>query len=258
MRLDLFLKENRNIQSRSRSKLLIEEGFVKVNNEVISDVSYKVKDNDIVEVEDFKYVSRGGYKLEYAINKINNEIFTSEEDNQLQIHLLGKNALDIGSSTGGFTDYLLQNGVNQVYAVDVGTDQFDPNLLNRNKDKIILLEKTDIRDVQILEPSGLTKEFDLIVCDASFISLKLILPSVYRYLKVGGQTILLVKPQFEVGKGNTDKGIVKDVNLRRDSLHNIVAEMESMGFDVLANFESGVIGGGGNIEYIVYARLNRK
>ena len=244
MRLDIYIKENKNIKSRARAKLLIESDRVKVNSVIKKNCNYEVKSEDIVEAEDLKFVSRAGYKLEYAFEVL----LDKQAKDGLTIE--NKLCLDIGSSTGGFTDYLLQQNAKEVFCVDVGIEQFDQDLLKNNTEKIKLFESTDIRDVVFSE----NKNFDIVVCDVSFISLTHIIPSIKKYLSDKGFGVILFKPQFEVGAGNTKKGIVKDSAIMGKVTQERVKDFELAGIKVLDIFKSGILGGDGNVEYIFYIR----
>ena len=273
MRLDIYLKENKNIKSRARAKLLVEDSRVKINSKIVLSASYNVKELDMVEVEDMKYVSRAGYKLEYAFTYLNSRLNNKPENNlenqdrketqeksfdiSNKLEIKNKICLDIGSSTGGFTDYLIQNGASEVFSVDVGSNQFDQELLKNNENKIKLFENTDIRSTNFTESekdNAINKSFDIIVCDVSFISLTHIMPSIEKYLSGDGFGVILFKPQFEVGIGNTKKGIVKDVKLVEKVKQERILDFANIRIKVIDVFESGILGGDGNIEYIFYIR----
>ena len=275
MRLDIYLKENKNIKSRARAKLLVEDSRVKINSKIVLSASYNVKELDMVEVEDMKYVSRAGYKLEYAFTYLNSRLNNKPENNlenqdrketqeksfdiSNKLEIKNKICLDIGSSTGGFTDYLIQNGASEVFSVDVGSNQFDQELLKNNENKIKLFENTDIRSTNFTESekdNAINKSFDIIVCDVSFISLTHIMPSIEKYLSGDGFGVILFKPQFEVGIGNTKKGIVKDVKLVEKVKQERILDFANIRIKVIDVFESGILGGDGNIEYIFYIRKN--
>ena len=191
IRLDHYLVSHKNISTRNRAQLLIKDGAVFVNGKVITKSNYSVKDHDVITLTDsIKYVSRAGLKLEHALN-----VFS--------INPLGLKCLDIGSSTGGFTQCLIEHGAKSVTAVDVGTEQLHPTL--RTNQKIVLHEQQDIRTF-ISQHT-----YDLIVCDASFISLTKVIPEIPRFAKNNTIIVLLIKPQFEVGKDFIGKGgIVTD------------------------------------------------
>ncbi len=231
MRLDLFLFKEGLAESRSRAKELIERGLVRVEGRVVNKPSYSVVDEKVEVLESLKYVSRAGEKLEAALDRFG-------------IDVQGKLCLDVGSSTGGFTQCLLERGAGFVYALDVGKNQLHPSL--REDERVKLFEETDIRDfkVDIL--------FGFVAVDVSFISLKLVLPKVYRLLKDGGELIALFKPQFEVGKGNTKKGIVKDRKLVERVKGELIGFANSLGFCFMGSLESPIKGKKGNLEHLLY------
>ncbi len=231
MRLDLFLFKEGLAESRSRARELIERGLVRVEGRVVNKPSYSVVDEKVEVLESLKYVSRAGEKLEAALDRFG-------------IDVQGKLCLDVGSSTGGFTQCLLERGAGFVYALDVGKNQLHPSL--REDERVKLFEETDIRDfkVDIL--------FDFVAVDVSFISLKLVLPKVYQLLKDGGELVALFKPQFEVGKGNTKKGIVKDRKLVERVKGELIGFANSLGFCFMGSLESPIKGKKGNLEHLLY------
>jgi len=200
MRLDKLLTEKGLTKSRQRAQALITEGKILVDGKVISKASKDISDEAKIEIvgEDIKWVSRAGLKLEKALEhwKIDVRDFV---------------CLDIGASTGGFTDVLLSNNISKVYAVDVGHGQLDEKI--KNDPHVINIEKTNARE---LSDKIIPEKVDFVCIDVSFISLELILPEAKRFLKEGGQIIALIKPQFEVGKKNLGKsGVVKDPKLHQ-------------------------------------------
>ncbi len=236
-RLDLYLSDNKIVKSRSVASKMIKEGKISVNGTVCTKSSFIVSETDNIEVTGDmpKYVGRGGLKLEKAI-----EFF--------EIDLKDKLCADIGASTGGFTDCMLQNGAKKVYAVDVGSDQLDEKLKTDNR--VISMEKTDIRNVTDEIPL-----VDFISIDVSFISLKLVLPTAFRLLCEKGSLVALIKPQFEAGKSNLNKkGIVKDEKVRFKVCEDIKQFAIVCGFSVIGLTESPISGGDGNIEYLVYLK----
>lgn len=255
IRLDEYIKDKFKI-TRSRAKLLIDEDRVNVNGIVNNKASYKVKVNDVVIIEDYNYVSRAGRKLEDAYEVLRDKYKEEEKREILEIN--NKTALDIGSSTGGFTDYLLQNGIKEVVAVDVGQYQFNKELLRENKARVKLFENTDIRNTYNLEYFKNIKAeggFDIIVCDVSFISLSLIIPQILEYIKNKGYGIILFKPQFEVGKSNIGKnGIVNSEEVVDQTIKERVKEFENNNLSVIDVFKSSILGGDGNQEYIFYIK----
>ena len=238
MRLDVYLSEKNLTKSRAAAAALIKAGAVSVNGKIVEKSAFEVGENDDVKIvgETLKYVGRGGLKLEKAL-----EIG--------KIDLSGKTCLDIGASTGGFTDCMLQNGAKTVYAVDVGTNQLDEKL--RNDARVISLENTDIRDF------FLNSEADFIGADVSFISLKLVLPHIFRLLKKDGKAVVLVKPQFEAGsssvgrKALSKKGVVTDEKARLKIVAEVRDFAEQCGFAVLLTEKSPITGGSGNVEYLM-------
>lgn len=238
MRADIFLTENGYSKSRQLAKRLIIDSRLLINDKVCNKPSYDIKPTDNIQIvgNNPKYVGRGGLKLETAIENFN-------------ISLDENICIDIGASTGGFTDCMLQNGASRVYALDVGHDQLDKTLLNDNR--VINLEKTNIRDVDI---STFGDELvDFISVDVSFISLKLVLPKVYEFLKPLGRAVTLIKPQFEAGKSNLNKnGIVKSEKVRLSVVNDIQAFAQSLGFTVSGICQSAITGSKGNVEYLMY------
>lgn len=238
MRLDVYLAEKGLTKSRAAAAALIKACGVSVNGKIIEKCAFDVGENDNVEIvgETLKYVGRGGLKLEKAL-----EIG--------KIDLRGKTCLDIGASTGGFTDCMLQNGAERVFAVDVGTNQLDESL--RGDKRVVSLENTDIR--------GFFPEiqFDFIGTDVSFISLKLILPHIFRLLKTSGCAAVLIKPQFEAGnspfgrKALSKKGVVTDEKIRLKIVAEVIDFAKSCGFAVICSQPSPITGGSGNIEYLM-------
>ena len=227
-RLDTELAKRGLTQSRSQAENLIRLGQIEVDGRIASKPGQPVGPDSIIKLlASERYVSRAGLKLaSVAAN--------------FKIDFTDKVVLDIGSSTGGFTDYALQHGAERVIAVDVGTDQLHPSL--RADERVELYEKTDIRDFQT------DQVIDIVVCDVSFISLREILPHVARAL-MGPQTVLLamVKPQFEAGKGQVNKGVIKNDKIRRQ----ILAEFEEWArnyFVVQDKRDSDVAGQKGNVE----------
>jgi 23S rRNA (cytidine1920-2'-O)/16S rRNA (cytidine1409-2'-O)-methyltransferase len=233
MRLDILITEKKLVKSRSVAGDLIKKGLVRVNNEIITKTAKDVPEDAVIEIlEQPKYVGRGGLKLEKALE-------------EFQINPEGLIVLDVGSSTGGFTDCLLQKGAKKVYALDVGTDQLDPNL--KNDPRVISMEKTDIRNIKTLPD-----KIDMAVIDVSFISLEMILESVKNLLKTEGKIIALIKPQFETSKTDKNKsGIVKNDELREKVLEKIKNYAQKINLKVLKETDSPILGGSGNKEYLV-------
>ena len=236
MRLDLLITERKLVKSRNIATELIKEGKVLINGQIINKPAKDFTDSPDLKIEILeqpKYVGRGGLKLEKALL-------------EFKINPTDLICLDVGSSTGGFTDCLLSNGAKKVYAVDVGTEQFDSEL--RKNPKIILMEQTDIRDVKNLPDS-----IDLAVIDVSFISLELILPAVKSLLNKNGLIIALIKPQFETKKEDKNKsGIVRTDEIREQVLENIKNYCQKINLEILGIIESPILGGSGNKEYLLF------
>lgn len=245
MRLDVYITEKGFVRSRSNAKDFINRGFVSVNGQKEVKVSYNVKTGDIVVVDNsFEYVGRGGEKLEKFFVD-----FFGDEDSSRGF-LLNKSCIDIGSSTGGFTECLLKFGVGNVTAVDVGTGQFNRVLLNRYKN-ISLHEGVDIRNFKIND------KFDIAVTDVSFISVSTLVEKISSLVADGGMLFLLFKPQFEVGQENLKKGIVKNFESVNDKLNNI-RDIYARYFENLGIYKSRVAGGDGNQEYFLAFRRHSR
>lgn len=238
-RLDVELVNRGIAKSRNAAQQFIKEGCILVGSKTILKASFLVSEADEITFcgELPKYVGRGGLKLETAINKFN-------------IDLNDLICIDVGASTGGFTDCMLQNGARLVYAVDVGHDQLDSTL--RNNKKVISLENTDIRYAK----DKIEEKADFISVDVSFVSLKKVLPFVKDLLKDTGKIAALIKPQFETGGiGLNKKGIVKDLKLREKVVNEIKEFSVLLGFKVIGITQSAITGGDGNIEYLIYLSL---
>lgn len=239
-RLDVILTEKGLAKSRTAAQALIKEGSVTVNGRVLtkpSEVCDDEKDSFAVSEGSAltKYVGRGGLKLETAVEHFG-------------IDLGGAVCLDIGASTGGFTDCMLQNGAARVYAVDVGTSQLDEKL--RSDSRVISLENLDIREAG---ESDIPEKVGFISIDVSFISLKLILPEIRRFAAAGARCAALIKPQFELGKKRVGKsGVVKDPKLRESVKNELVSFAKSLGFEIIGVIPSAIAGGDGNIEFLMY------
>lgn len=243
MRLDQVLVERKLCSSRTEAQELIESGAVLVGGVVCMKQTKQVQESDEITVTDRRrYVSRGGEKLAGAMH----DIFLTKE--KIEAFCRGKIVLDVGSSTGGFTDFLLQAGVSHVDAVDVGRDQFHLSL--RDREEVSLFEQTDIRDFK----TG--RRYDIIVADLSFISLRQVLPTIISFGTEGLTSyFLLIKPQFEVGFGNTKKGIVKDQVLVEKVLTEVEGDAREAGLQNVHVLPSVIKGGDGNQEFFLYGKL---
>ena len=248
-RLDLLLVERGLADSRTRAQALVLEGKVRVDGQVETKASKQVEVEVEVEVEaPPRFVSRGGEKLEGAFERWGNPLSTS---NLNLLSAEGRICLDVGSSTGGFTDCLLQHGAKYVMAVDVGTNQLAYKL--RTDPRVWVKENYNAR---FMKPADLPQVPEVAVTDVSFISLKLILPPIRDVLAPGGRIVALIKPQFEVGKGNAPGGLVRDEKLRLEARDGIVRfAQEELGLELLGLEESPIRGKEmGNIEYLSYWR----
>ena len=236
-RLDVELVDRGLVQRRERAKVVIMEGLVYVNGQKSDKAGTPVKEDDRIEVrgETLRYVSRGGKKLEKAM-----QVFP--------VVLEGCTCMDIGASTGGFTDCMLQNGAVKVYAVDVGYGQLAWSL--RTDERVVNLERTNIRYIteeQVPQP------VDFISVDVSFISLTLVLPVAHRLLKDGAQMVCLVKPQFEAGRDKVGKkGVVRDPQIHREVIRKVIDCAAELGFWVRGLDFSPIKGPEGNIEYLLF------
>ena len=237
MRLDQLLSERRLAESRTRAQALVLEGRVRVDGQVETKASRLVGVDALVEVESPpRFVSRGGEKLEGAFALWSPDVS-------------GRVCLDVGSSTGGFTDCLLQHGARRVMAVDVGTNQLAYRL--RTDPRVWVKENFNAR---FMRPEDLPEAPEIAVTDVSFISLRLILPPIRAVLAPGGRIVALIKPQFEVGKGNAPGGLVRDERLRTEARDGIVRfASEELGLSLLGLAESPIRGREmGNVEYLSY------
>jgi 23S rRNA (cytidine1920-2'-O)/16S rRNA (cytidine1409-2'-O)-methyltransferase len=236
-RLDLLLIERGLVQSRERAQALILAGEVWVDGKKISKAGTQVPVDAAIEItgRDSPYVSRGGVKLEAALRAFN-------------IDVSGLACLDVGASTGGFTDCLLKHGAKHVTAVDVGYGQFDWTL--RSDPRVEVIERTNIRH---LDAAALPYPVDLAVIDVSFISLKIVVPVVSRLIRQPGQIICLVKPQFEVGKGLVGKGgVVRDPALHQAVIQDLTAAFEGFKLRILGVIPSPILGPKGNREFLMH------
>ena len=237
MRLDLYLTTEGYADSRQRAKLLITENRVTVNGKPAIKPSTEVSEGDAVTVgsDPIGYVSRGALKLKAAF-----EAFEISAD--------GKTAVDVGASTGGFTEYLLSKGVTRVYAVDSGTNQLAEKL--RQDPRVVSMEKYNARN---LSPSDFAELIDIAVMDVSFISQTLIIPSLATLMAKSSVFVSLVKPQFEAGREAVGKGgIVKSAVARAMSIRKVVDSAAENGFDFCGLIQSPIKGGDGNTEYLAY------
>lgn len=236
IRLDQYVFQEGYAPSRQRAQALIMAGIVFVNNQKVDKAGTMIKETDVVEVrgKDLKYVSRGGLKLEKAMELYN-------------FDLSGKICMDIGASTGGFTDCMLQNGAEKVYAVDVGYGQLAWKL--RNDERVKNMEKTNIRNVT---SDMLDEPINFFSVDVSFISLKHIFPVAYAISTDDVIGVCLVKPQFEAGKEKVGKkGVVRDSEVHKEVIENVIGYANENGFFVHKLTFSPIKGPEGNIEFLI-------
>ncbi len=240
-RLDKVLLERGLAQSRERAQALILEGKVFVSGMPQGKAGTLVPHDAAIDVKggDMPYVSRGGLKLEEAVKRF-------------AIDFTGKIAMDVGASTGGFTDCMFQNGLRKAYCIDVGYGQLAWKL--QQDERVILMDRTNIRH---LERSAISDIIDIAVIDVSFISLEKVVPAVLGFLKPGGELVALIKPQFEVGKGEVGKGgIVKDDEKRKAAVERVKQALETLSLQTVGIIESPILGQKGNMEYLGYFLFN--
>lgn len=238
-RIDILLVQKGLFDSREKAKRSIMAGLVFVDNQKIDKPGTSVDKNAsiLVKGDVIPYVSRGGLKLQRAIDKFN-------------IVLDNKICLDVGASTGGFTDCMLQNGTRKVYSVDVGYGQLDWKL--RQDPRVIVMERTNIRHVT---SDDIGEMVDFVSVDVSFISLKLVFPVLKKLLRKNGEIVALIKPQFEAGRENVGKGgVVRDIEIHKSVVSDIIAFATKIKFRVIDFTYSPIRGPKGNIEYLLYMK----
>lgn len=242
IRLDILLFNMGLAKSREKAKQMIVSNMVYVNGKLINKPSALFNESCQIklDISDIEYVSRGAFKLQKAIDKFN-------------ICLKNKISIDVGASTGGFTDFMLKNGCNKVYAIDVGQNQLSENLLNDNR--VVSLEKTNFR---YIDTNIFIENIDFICIDVSFISLELIIPKIVEICNEMTDIVALVKPQFEAGKGNVGKnGIVKDKKMHISILNKVYNYFIDNSLYINDITYSPITGGDGNIEYLIHVRKNK-
>lgn len=242
LRLDLLLVRKNLVPSRQQAQARILQGHVLVNERPVDKAGTQVAPDATIRLrgEPPPFVSRGGLKLQHALDYF--QLSTNEAV-----------ALDVGISTGGFTDCLLQRGARKVYGIDVGRGQVAWKL--RQDSRVALFENTNVRHFDAV---SLDSPVDLAVIDVSFISLTLVLPVVAKCLKTGGHALPMVKPQFEVGKGEVGKkGVVRDPEKRKAAVEKVRTFAADNGFEVLGETESPVPGPKGNVEFFLLLRKDR-
>ncbi|HVT04797.1 MAG TPA: TlyA family RNA methyltransferase [Thermoanaerobaculia bacterium] len=242
LRLDLALVERGLVDSRSKAQSLIMARRITVNGVIAAKAGQTLAEDDELAVTELEHpwVGRGGMKLSGAVKHFG-------------LSLQGLTCADIGASTGGFTDVMLENGAAKVYAIDVGYGQLDQSL--RNDPRVTNREKVNAR---YLQPADFDEPIDFVSIDVSFISLRYIIPVLPPLLRCGGEVVALIKPQFEVGREEVGKGgIVRDEAQRRQVVDGIVAFAGEQGFEVIGTMASPIKGAEGNVEFLMYARLGK-
>lgn len=240
MRFDQYLTENGFFSSRNKAKVAIEEGNVSVNGKVITKASYDVLLTDVVKVtgDVCPFVSRGGYKLLAAIKNF-------------YLDFKDKVIVDIGASTGGFTDCSLQNGAKKVYAIDVGKNQLASKLLE--DERVISLEQTNIKDIPYFP-----EKIDYFVMDVSFVSIEYLMKDIEKFITEDNKLVCLIKPQFEVGKKYMKNGIVKDRTVHIHVIENIMEDLKQYNLFITKLIPSPILGGSGNKEFLALIERNKK
>jgi len=242
-RLDLILVEREFFETREKAKREIMAGNIIVNEQVVIKAGTMFKDNDELNIrvkDKLKYVSRGGLKLEKAIKA-------------WDLDFSDKLVLDIGASTGGFTDCALQNGARRVYSVDVGKNQLDWKL--RNDEKVVSLEEMHIKDLK--EEDIENKKVDFIVIDVSFISLTKVIPYFKKFLVQSGKIVMLVKPQFEVGREKIGRnGVVENEEYHNEAIKKIISFSKDEGYELIGVEDSPIKGAKGNKEFLMLIKSN--
>ncbi|MGC8738595.1 MAG: TlyA family RNA methyltransferase [Candidatus Hydrogenedens sp.] len=241
-RLDVLLQKRMNL-TRAQAQSLIRSGKVfDKNGTCLDKPGTKLPENiELKVIQDNRFVSRGGIKLEHALN-------------HFRIDVQSVIAIDIGASTGGFTDCLLQYGAKKVYAIDVGYGQLAWAI--RNNSRVIVMERCNIR---YLDPAQLSEKPNFFTVDCSFISLKLILPKIVELVDNQSCGVILIKPQFEAGREHVEKGgVVKDNMIIKKTIHEVLNEAEKLGFEIQGVVPSPIKGPAGNQEYLAYLTLTKK
>jgi 23S rRNA (cytidine1920-2'-O)/16S rRNA (cytidine1409-2'-O)-methyltransferase len=238
-RLDLFVVQKGLATSRQRAQSMIMAGKVMVNDQLIDKPGRQISADDKISIigKEPPFVSRGGIKLEQALH-------------EFQVDVSGWTCLDVGASTGGFTDCLLQHGAEHVYAVDVGYGQLAWKL--RTDPRVTVIERTNIRN---LNKDKIPSPVDLVTIDVSFISLKIVVPAVMKFLKADASIIALIKPQFEIGKGKVGKGgVVRNPDHHQEVIENLTAFFTKADLEIQSLSSSPIKGPKGNIEFLIHMK----
>lgn len=235
-RLDQFLVTSGKTKTRSQGRMLVKKGAVLVNGKIINKAGFEVLETDEIEIQEEIYVSRGAFKLKAAIEAFG-------------VSFTDVSVADIGASTGGFTEVALNEGASRVFAIDVGHDQLAQSLLNDSR-------VSNLEGVNIKLPLALEEKVDIAVIDLSFISLTKVMINVKNLLKKQGEVIVLIKPQFEVGKENLGKGgVVKDDKLHQFVVDKVHGHFKDLGFKIKGTIDSPIKGKDGNKEFLSYLTL---
>ena len=243
-RIDKLLVERGLVESRTKAQAMVMAGVVLVDEQRVEKPSHQFDPNSTIRIKgeddpSTRYVGRGGLKLEAALR-------------EFQIDVAGLECLDVGASTGGFTDCLLQNGARKVFAIDVGHNQIDWRL--RQDPRVEVREGVNAR---YLKPEDFPRRFDLAVIDVSFISVTKVLPAIVPLMSEGARIVTLIKPQFEVGKGEVGGGgVVRDAAKRARVVEEVNAAARDLGLEVVNVIESPITGAEGNVEYLALYRCS--
>ena len=238
VRLDQLVTERGLAPSRERARALILGGHVTVSGETVTKAGAQVDDSAevVLVAPDHPYVGRGGLKLAHALDTFH-------------IEVSGREALDIGASTGGFTDVLLRRGATRVVALDVGHGQFDWTL--RNDPRVVVIERFNARHLALADIPG---QVDVVAIDVSFISLRQILPVIPPLLRPGADVVALVKPQFEAGRAEVRKGVIRDEAVHQRVVEEIAAAAAGVGLTPMGSTSSPITGQKGNVEFLLHLR----
>jgi 23S rRNA (cytidine1920-2'-O)/16S rRNA (cytidine1409-2'-O)-methyltransferase len=233
-RIDLLMVEKGLAPTRERAQALLMSGSVRIGDQVMTKPGTSVPaDSELTVAAGLPYVSRGGLKLEHALD-------------EFRVDPAGKVAADIGASTGGFTDVLLQRGAAKVYAIDVGYGQLDWKI--RSDQRVVVMDRTNVRHID-----ALPETVEIATIDVSFISLSIVLPAAKRFLRECAEVVTLIKPQFEAGKGKLGKGgVVRDPLVHREVLERVIRQAQELGFTVRGLTRSPITGPAGNVEFLVH------
>jgi 23S rRNA (cytidine1920-2'-O)/16S rRNA (cytidine1409-2'-O)-methyltransferase len=242
-RIDILLVEKGFFSSREKAKASIMAGIVYADNQKVDKAGEEISIDSIIEVRGnaCPYVSRGGLKLEKAVNEFG-------------LNMAGKVCMDIGASTGGFTDCMLKNGALKVYAIDVGYGQLDWKL--RQDNRVVVMERTNIRYVT---EKDISEKIDFASIDVSFISLTKVLPVAFNLITDSGEVVCLIKPQFEAGREQVGKkGVVRDPKVHEEVINKVIGFSKELGFKIKNLSFSPIKGPEGNIEFLLYLSKNEE